>query len=61
MWYAHEGELRHAFFDRSPESLGDADLRRWSLSVSNATSRGLRRRDRLGTGFAPSDGAARDD
>ncbi|MDJ0827806.1 MAG: levansucrase [Rhodobacter sp.] len=60
-WYAHDGDLYHAFFLQAPKSLDDPELRHWNVSIGHATSPDLTNWNHLGTCFQPADGPAWDD
>ena len=60
-WYAHDGDRFHAFFLQAPKSLGDPELRHWSVTYGHATSDDLTNWTHLGTCFTRGDGHAWDD
>ena len=60
-WYAHDGQLWHAFFLQADKTLGDPELRHWNVTQGHAVSRDLRHWEHLGTCFRPSGGPAWDD
>lgn len=60
-WYARDGNTFHAYFLQADKSLGDPDLRHWSVTQGHATSKNLIDWEHLGTCFAPSKEPAWDD
>lgn len=60
-WYVHDGSRWHGFFLQADKSLGDSDLRHFSVSHGHATSDDLVEWTHLGTCLAPSTEPAWDD
>lgn len=60
-WYAHDGDRWHCYHLQADRSLGDPELRHWTMSQGHAVSDDLKTWEHLGTCFAPAASPAWDD